>query len=240
MPFCFTGCGDDDEPENYEKVIGTWVGLDYDHFYHNVTITFNSDGTGSATLDHDGAYHSYRRAEFTYKIKGNKVTTNGSMGSANSDGETEVSEFNNTYEVKGNVLYVVGGSEWYMNNVQSYTNPDKPAAGNDDDDDSQVASNPMVGKTIRCKGSNKSAYSSLEWDNSFTFETATKFTQRVYWVYKTQDFNGNWNVDDMADLTHEGTYTYSPTQIECRYNDGGKAVLTKQGRGWKNGNDLYE
>lgn len=124
VAFCFTACSEDngdDEPGNNANVVGTWRGAEYDHFYSNVTITFNSDGSGSATIDHSGAYTSIRRAEFTYKVKGNKVTTKGVLGSANSDGETDTQDFNNTYEVSGNTLYVKSGNGWYTGVVQSYT-----------------------------------------------------------------------------------------------------------------------
>lgn len=122
MTATFTSCGDDDdEPGNTGLVAGTWYGNEYDHFYSNVSITFNSDGTGSATMDHNGSYHSAYRAEFTFKVDGNKVTTQGKMGSANSDGETNTQDFNNTYEVSGNTLYVRSGSAWYTNNVKSYS-----------------------------------------------------------------------------------------------------------------------
>lgn len=123
LPVLTSSCGDDDGDEpggSKERVVGTWHGYDYDHFYSNVTITFNSDGTGSATIDHYGSYTSVRRAEFTYKVKGDKVTTKGVMGSANSDGEGDTQDFNNTYELSGNTLYVKSGNSWYTSAVQSY------------------------------------------------------------------------------------------------------------------------
>lgn len=116
-------CSKDDEADfNGESanVVGTWRGDDYDHFYSNVTITFNSDGTGSATLDHQGSYISMYRAEFTYKVKGNTITTKGTLASANSDGETSTQDFNNKYEVDGNQLIVKSGNGWYTGVVNSY------------------------------------------------------------------------------------------------------------------------
>lgn len=121
MSVAFTACGDDDdEPGDTSKVVGTWYGEDYDHFYSNVSITFNSDGTGSATMERNGAYLSVYRAQFTYKVKGNKVTTPGTMANANSDGETSTQDFNNTYDVAGTTLYVRSGNSWYTGNVRSY------------------------------------------------------------------------------------------------------------------------
>ncbi len=101
-------------------VVGTWVGDEYDTFYSNVTITFNSDGTGSATIDHNGGYSSATRAEFTYRVRGSKVTTNGFRVTTNSDGDVFNEEFNNTYEVEGSILKVVDGSSWYLGRVTSY------------------------------------------------------------------------------------------------------------------------
>lgn len=123
--FCFMiipSCSSDesDEPGNTSAVVGTWVGDDYDEFYSNIAITFSSNGTGTASIDHHGAFTTVRRAQFTYKVKGNTVTTKGTMSSANSDGETDTSDFNNKYEVRGNKLIVISGSAWYMSNVSSY------------------------------------------------------------------------------------------------------------------------
>lgn len=122
MSAAFTACGDDDDEPGGDtsKVQGTWYGEDYDHFYSNVTITFNSDGTGSATMERNGAYISVYRAQFTYKVKGNKVTTSGTMANANSDGETSTQDFNNTYDVAGTTLYVRSGNGWYTGVVRSY------------------------------------------------------------------------------------------------------------------------
>lgn len=115
----FTSCNND-EPGDTSAVVGTWYGDDYDNFYSNVTITFKSDGTGSATIDHYGALTSIRRGEFTYKVKGKTVTTKGFLGKANSDGEADTQDFNNKYEIQGNKLIVVSGSNWYTNSVKSY------------------------------------------------------------------------------------------------------------------------
>lgn len=124
--FCFIiipSCSSDesDEPGNTSTVAGTWVGDDYDKFYSNVSITFTSNGTGTASIDHHGAYTSVRRAQFTYKVKGNTVTTKGTISSANSDGETDTSDFDIKYEVRGDKLVVISGSNgWYTNVVRSY------------------------------------------------------------------------------------------------------------------------
>lgn len=118
--FCACGGNDDDGPGDNSEVVGSWVGDDYDHFYSNVTITFQSDGTGSASIDHSGAFSSTRRAYFTYKVKGNKVTTKGTLASANSDGESDTQDFNNTYELSGNTLQVKNGNAWYTSIVKSY------------------------------------------------------------------------------------------------------------------------
>lgn len=115
----FPSCSSD-EPGDTSLVEGTWIGDDYDHFYSNVTITFNSDGTGTASIDHHGAYTAIYRGQFTYKVKGKTVTTKGTLGSANSDGETDTQDFNNKYEVQGNKLIVVSGNGWYTNCVRSY------------------------------------------------------------------------------------------------------------------------
>lgn len=115
-----TACGDSDEPGNTSSVAGKWVGDDYDTFYSNVSITFNQDGTGTATMEHYGSYLSVYRASFTYKVKGNKVTTKGTISNGNSDGEANTQDFNNTYEVSGNKLYVKSGNNWYTSNVKSY------------------------------------------------------------------------------------------------------------------------
>lgn len=109
-----------DEPGDTSLVEGTWTGDDYDHFYSNVKITFKSDGTGTATIDHTGAFISIRKAQFTYKVKGKTVTTKGTLASGNSDGEADTQDFNNKYEVSGNKLKVVSGTKWYTNNVSSY------------------------------------------------------------------------------------------------------------------------
>ena len=117
-------CSKDDEPGgdsgNAADVVGTWRGDDYDHFYSGVSITFNSDGTGWAKLEHEGKYISMYRAEFTYKVKGKTVTTNGTLVSANSDGETNIQDFNNKYEVDGNQLIVKSGNGWYTGVVRTY------------------------------------------------------------------------------------------------------------------------
>lgn len=239
-----TSCSKDDEPNGGGKnadVVGTWDGLDYDHFYRNVHITFNSDGTGSATLEHEGSYSSYYRAEFTYKVKGKKVTTQGVMGNANSSGEAGTMDFNNTYEVKGNVLYVVSGNNWYTNAVQTYTNPNKPAISDDDDDEpSSIASNPMVGKTIRCKGNSDSAFSKTNYDYSIKFTSAIGFEQKIWWEYLVYDMaTSQWKYDSGADLTHYGTYEYTDNKITLHYDSGGTSELIRQGNGWKDGYDLY-
>jgi hypothetical protein len=119
----FTACSsddDDDNPGNNAAVVGNWIGYDYDSMYSNVSITFNSDGTGDATIDYYHTYSSYRNATFTYKVKGNIVTTKGYMYKVDSHGETGTSEFNNTYEISGNYLYVKEGTNWYKLNVSSY------------------------------------------------------------------------------------------------------------------------
>lgn len=118
-PFVLTSCGDDDGIGD-SNVVGTWVGDDYNTFYSNVTITFNADGTGSATAEHVGAYVSAYRGQFTYKVKGRTITTNGILANANSDGETSTQSFNNTYELSGNKLVVKSGTNWYTENVHSY------------------------------------------------------------------------------------------------------------------------
>lgn len=114
-------CGDDDGGSvGSPAVVGTWVGDDYDTFYSNVTITFNSNGTGTATMGRYGGYTSIYRGQFTYKVKGNKVTTKGTLANANSDGETSTQSFDNTYEVSGSTLKVVKGNTWYSSRVRSY------------------------------------------------------------------------------------------------------------------------
>ncbi len=121
--FGMASCSDDDDDGGsgaVSNVVGTWVGADYDTFYSNVTITFNSNGTGTATMERNGTYISIYRAQFTYKVKGNKVTTNGTMSNANSDGETSTQTFNNIYEISGNALKVVDGRTWYTERVKSY------------------------------------------------------------------------------------------------------------------------
>ena len=120
MAAMVTACGKDDEPGNTSKVEGTWVGDDYDSFYSNVRISFDSNGTGTATIDHYGAYSSSRVAYFTYKVKGNTVTTKGTMASANSDGDSDTQDFNNTYKIDGNILKVQKGNSWYTSSVRSY------------------------------------------------------------------------------------------------------------------------
>lgn len=118
-----TSCSKDDDSESSSSsvVVGTWYGDDYDHFYHNVSITFDSNGMGAATMDHSGAIITTCRAQFTYKVKGNTVTTSGTMASTSSaDGEVISNSFNNEYEVQGNKLIVKKGNNWYMNNVKSY------------------------------------------------------------------------------------------------------------------------
>lgn len=117
-PFALTSCSYGSLSNS--NVVGTWVGDDYDKFYSNVTITFNSDGTGTATIDHVGVYTSIRRGQFTYKVKGNTVTTEGTLASANSDGETSSQTFNNTYELNENQLILRSGNAWYTNVVHSY------------------------------------------------------------------------------------------------------------------------
>lgn len=118
------GCGGDndgkDDPQDRSKVVGTWYGNDYDTFFSNVTITFNQDGTGTATIDHSGRIISISRAHFTYKVKGNVVTTSGTLVRSNSDGDTYTENFNNRYEIAGNYLNVIDGSNWYTASVQSY------------------------------------------------------------------------------------------------------------------------
>jgi hypothetical protein len=119
----FTACSsddDDDNPGNNAAVVGNWIGYDYDSMYSNVSITFNSDGTGDATIDLVGAFSSYRNATFTYKVKGSTITTTGYMYQVTSHNETDTSEFNNTYEVIGNMLYVKDGNHWYKGRVSSY------------------------------------------------------------------------------------------------------------------------
>lgn len=122
MSLSLTACSSDDDgdPGDTSAVVGLWRGSDYDHFYSNVTIRFDSDGTGYATIEHVGAYVTVSRATFTYKVKGKKVTTKGVLSKANSDGETETRDFNNTYEISGNTLYVRSGEGWYTNVVKSY------------------------------------------------------------------------------------------------------------------------
>lgn len=117
-----TSCSDDDDPGDTSLVVGTWVGDDYEHFYNNVTITFNPDGTGSATMDHSGTLYISSRAEFTYKVKGTSVVVSGKRVNASSanGGEVDTYDFNNKYEVQGNYLIVTDGDKWYMMNVKSY------------------------------------------------------------------------------------------------------------------------
>ena len=121
-PFALTSCSDDDEGGSVSNsnVVGTWVGDDYDTFYSNVTITFNSNGTGTATIDRVGGYTSIRRGQFTYKVRGNTVTTTGTLAGANSDGDVSSQTFNNTYELNGNKLIVKSGNVWYTERVHSY------------------------------------------------------------------------------------------------------------------------
>lgn len=114
-----TSCSSDGPGDN-SAVVGTWYGDDYDHFYSNVKLTFNSDGTGSGSIERNGTYISVYRMAFTYKVKGSKVTTKGTRSNANSDGETSITDFNITFELSGNKLYVKDGDKWYKNAVTSF------------------------------------------------------------------------------------------------------------------------
>lgn len=124
MGFGLTACSDDDGDEpggDNANVVGNWVGDDYDTFYRNVFITFNADGTGTAGLEHSGAITSVSRAFFTYKVKGNKITTSGSMAKANNDGEVDEMSFNCTFKVSGSTLTLEDSdNNWYKNNVKSF------------------------------------------------------------------------------------------------------------------------
>lgn len=121
MSLVFASCSSDEPGGSNSNVVGNWVGLDYDTFYHNVFITFNSDGTGTAGLDHSGATYSSTRAYFTYKVKGNKVTTSGSFTTVNNDGDVYQDSFNCTFKVNGNVLTLESSeSGWYSNNVKTF------------------------------------------------------------------------------------------------------------------------
>lgn len=120
MASTFSSCGDD-EPGDTSAVVGTWYGDDYDHFYSSPTITFKSNGTGTAKLEHYGSYISVRIAEFTYKVKGSTVTCKGTIGSANSDGESGTGVFELTLQISGNRLIVKSGkAPFSTDNIRSY------------------------------------------------------------------------------------------------------------------------
>lgn len=114
-----TACSnDDDDLGDVSKVVGTWIADDYDHFYSNISITFNADGSGSFSMEHMGNFISVYRGTFTYKVKDNKVITDGVVGIANSDGESSTRSFSNTLEIRGNSLTVVSDS-WMYNFLKS-------------------------------------------------------------------------------------------------------------------------
>lgn len=113
-------CSNDDEPGDTSAVVGMWYGDDYDHFYSPVTLKFNSDGTGSAVMDHHGTLDIVQRGNFTYKVKGKTVTIKGVLSCANSAGESDTKDFNNTYEIQGKKLIVTNGTNWYTTRVKSY------------------------------------------------------------------------------------------------------------------------
>lgn len=235
-------CGGDDDDESAgggADVVGTWEGLDYDTFYSNVYITFNSNGTGSATLDHEGAYSSYRRAEFTYKVNGNKVTTKGTMVSANSNGESSQSDCNVTFEVDGNILYVISGSGWLTGNVQSYINRSKPASSNGGSG-SGSSDNSMRGKTIVNAGTEITDSYKYVYNNSIRFTSNTNFEHIVDWEYYFKNFSGGWYLDSSNNQVNKGTYTYSGDEIVLTYDWGKKVTLKRSGSGWLLDKDLYK
>ncbi len=88
----FTSCGEDDEEGKNipSSILGTWTGRGGSGGNTTISITFNSDGTGSFTMTRPSAYG---RCEFTYKCSGNTVTTTGPYVITYTDGEVQ----NNKY-----------------------------------------------------------------------------------------------------------------------------------------------
>jgi len=86
-----SSCSDSDNPIDdavYENLSGVWYGTHYyvnngNVKYHHLTITLNSDRTG--TMEYD-APASFSAASFTWNVSGEKLICEGAY--ANSDGES--------------------------------------------------------------------------------------------------------------------------------------------------------
>lgn len=104
LPFVFTSCGNDDEP-NSSPLIGMWVD---ENLYF---VKYNSDGTGYDGELNDNETIDFIDENFKWSTDGNKLTIIWE--------DSGKDEF--TYEIKGNILNIYehsGNSSWLDNSYR--------------------------------------------------------------------------------------------------------------------------
>lgn len=100
----FTACGDDDDGGSAANIVGSWYGT---RTYYNpvggtkyqyLSITFESNGTGSMEYEAPG---SFSVAKFTYRVQGNTIVCVGAY--ANTYGDS-ASDFTMKIAIEGDRL----------------------------------------------------------------------------------------------------------------------------------------
>lgn len=105
---------------------------------------------------------------------------------------------------------------------------------------SQEPSNPMAGKTIRCREKQEDSYLKISTDFTIQFTNNTRFTETNVQTAHEYTSKDGWHQVVDYNETVSGTYTYSSNEITLNYDDGRTNVLTREGDGWKKGYYFYK
>lgn len=103
--FAFTACGGDDDEDggDYSSVVGIWSGTG-NNGKRSVQLTLNADRTGTEEVQWNNVRWSRKYAVFTYTFSGNKIKCKGTYTSADSDGNSEEGDFNDTFTYNGSSI----------------------------------------------------------------------------------------------------------------------------------------
>ena len=115
--------------------------------------------------------------------------------------------------------------------------PDSP----DEEQNDDVYTNPMIGKTIRYVNSWGDELDRFHVDYAITFNSDTEYTQ----VNKVQNegfdlAKKQWILTNSTEVETKGTYTYSDSEIVLRTTYGSVTTLKKCAQGWADGEEVYK
>ncbi len=115
--------------------------------------------------------------------------------------------------------------------------PDFP----DEEQNDDVYTNPMIGKTIRYVNSWGDVWDRFHVDYAFTFNSETEYTE-VNKV-QTEGFDvakNQWILTNSTETETKGTYTYSESEIVLRTTYGSVTTLKKCAQGWEVDDRVYK